>query len=450
MARQIQTGKDVLQFYAEYQPNNEQLRNAMCNRLKNLHTVYDEAQGYATMILEREDDKHRYLALKYMAGVAIAIAMQDDEVIEDFIKYGSRGSAFWQMMDFEIKLRKKAILNEQDSKRLANRLNPYLKSSVNMVEACNDGSRIGTCLLYPMLAIVHGYHPKGYTNEQFLELIEKFFETNIKMDVKPIFGRLTTKDHLIELRKLAKELEGQLGSNIFSLDITKKISNLKPFENDWTNFDAKSAIERVEEDFALILACKEEKSEVKNEVLDLDNSQDALEEVSEINQEEIKTSQQLIDTPEFFQYALVKFNQCEDFSSVDLGKFSFEITKTIMGRYKKVEEVHPFEGVESADDVRAIFNDLEPILQEIFIQDIFANYAKKELKKDVVNYKSLDADTFVKFKAVCEIDETVKKAVLEREFKELKQERLKEKEKAKDIRRLVRFSKRDDEFYGLN
>ena len=403
MTNQSNTKDDVLKFNYYYKNENPRIRLAMIKRLSDLHKIYDEAQGYATMILERDNDENRYLALKYLTGVAVVLAKQDEKVLREFLDYGERETAFFSMLKFELQLRdaEKGIISDEERKNILSKLRPYLKSNVRMKEATSVVSRIGTCILYPMMAIAHNFSINQQYDRNFVKMVKHFYECSLDMDVTPILSQVEEQD--AELLKFIKE-GPQLARSVENMtEIEENQAEVK----ETTQTEQKHNVEK-----PIKTATKKTIKEINDEV---------------------------IESEEFLKYELLKFAQCEDFDNVPLKDFNYEETRTIMGKIKKTLKVVPFKNAKNAQEVKEVFGGLDQVLQIVFLQEIFQEYAKSQLLDDINNYENLGAVLKESVKAICELDENLKLEITKDQ-----------KQKAKDIRRLVRLSKRDDAYYGIS
>lgn len=401
MTNQSKTKDDVVKFNYYYTNENPRIQSAMIKRLTDLHKIYDEAQGYATMILERDNDENRYLALKYLTGVAVVLAKQDEKVLREFLDYGERKTAFFSMLKFELQLRdaEKGIISDEERKNILSKLRPYLKSNVRMKEATSLVSRIGTCILYPMMAIAHNFSTNQEYDKNFVKMVKDFYECNLEMDVTPILIQVEEQDD--ELLKFINE-GPQLAETIENIIVTE-----------------------------------ENQVEVKEKVKPSAQNHSVEKPIKTKTTQEL--SDEVIESEEFLKYELLKFAQCEDFKSIPLEDFNYEETRTIMGKIKRTLNVTPFKNVTNTQEVKEVFGELDQVLQIVFLQEIFQEYAKKQLFEDISNYQNLGIVLKESVKEICELDENLKQEISKDQ-----------KQKAKDIRRLVRLSKRDDAYYGIS
>lgn len=396
MSKHAKTEIDILEFNKNYPKDEIEINEAMKKRLEDLHKMYDEVQGYSTMILNRTNDDNRYLILKYIAGFALVMSKQQDWVLDDFMKYGKRNTAFWQMLKFELDLRKneKGHITEKEMKDLNARLNPYNNTSAKINKPTQMTSRIGTCILYPMMAIAHNYASKSSNKEDLKTFVNNFKELNLDVDVTPIFNSMDNVDNFLQITK-----DKSIDKSTYS-PIPKRAS-----------------------------------LEAKNDEIQTSSSPNSqAKKTNNVSHKEAK----FVDSQEFIDYATKKFMNADNFFGVPVNKFAYSETKSIGGKSGNKQVISPFASAETPEDVKRIFTSLNEPMRHLFIQHIYKTAGIEALKKDIKNFVNLDTKIKTEIRAICEKDETLNEIID-------KKEKQWQKEKNKALRRLISLSKKYDE-----
>lgn len=427
---------DITSFIGNYKNENEFYRKNVVKRLRDLHTVYDEVQGYAKAILERDSDENRYLALKYITGCAIAVSKQQDEVIDAFVQYMEVQSAFWYMLKFEQDLRKfnRGQLDKDELKNLKNRLNNYRKAYAKMTEAPRESSRIGTSILYPLMAIVHEYNPYGKQDKDFAIMVSDFYECNVNIDVNPAPKNID--DAFEQFNKLIAN--SGIDVNVIVQPVQKYFVEVDNSANNdvLQNNTDNTVVSEYKYMSRLNKLVTEMNVESTKEAKVSQGS------TSSIAEESNRDLTNLKEAPEYLGYANMVFANSNDFAGVSLDKFCYSWSQSIMGKVCKQQDIYPFAGAKNVEEVKEIYANLEDELKVIFMTEIFTNAVINSLYKDVNNFATLDEVIKSKVKALCGKDEKLN-TMLEAKM------RYADKQRNKEIRRLVRLSKRDDDYYGL-
>lgn len=418
MAKQVKTEQDVTKFNEEYSISNKELCKVIKQRLWGLHHIYDEAQGYATMILERDNDNNRYLAFKYLAGVAVAMSKQEDSIVDDFLKYGQRGSAFWMMVQLEKDLRtsEQGLATNDVKKSLSNRLRPYKKSSTHITEACNNG-RIGTSVLYPMMAILHDYTDGLNSNEEYTQLVKNFFDTQLGIDITPYLSNPEqyTKEIFADAQK-GIEKSDQFGKNskIEAIkNICKPINSLVAHQNGedvLSEFKSRTFTQKTKDALKI-----QEKEELEKALLNDKN---------------------LLNNRDFLSYATDCFLKENDYSKFSLTDFAYTLTKSVMGQVCEEQEIKPFFGADSPKKIQAVFEGLENDLQFALIKNIYAPTAVAKLLSDLQNINNLEKSQKEKIAIICNQNEILKT--------QIKNQQKNQAEKISALKKLNRLSRRNE------
>lgn len=448
MSRPVNIALDTARFKSEYPTDANFNAEAMFKRLYDLHKVYDEVQGYATLILEKGTIDNRYLALKYIAGAAVAIGLQEDRVIDDFRKYGAYKSAFWDMMKFEQDLRKdeKGLLSDAERKSLENRLRRYSKSNPKMIKACIETGRIGTSILYPMMAIMHTYKTKTL-NDEFKKFVIDFCKSRLDIDVTPenmenlkafskeIFKPAIKKGDENENQQcvIDEKIITSIFNDMIETEISENIIENKP-----------ETLQKEELDKALT---NNEKPNEYNSVFD-ENPDEIVETIKKSSQDkdnpvatqrkqalELAKNQKLISSEQFLQYAKQLFLSEEDYSNIDLNRCSISVTTKISGQICNEDEVKPFEGLIDKKDIQNKFMQLEPLVQNMVIKHLYTTNALLALNSDVQNFEKLDTNQQAQVADICKNDEFLN-------FKVARKQKQILKDKNAAIRMLDRISRK--------
>jgi len=473
MGRQVKTNADILRFKenASEAGLESGYYDALLARLNELHKVYDEAQGYATMVLKREEDNSRFLCIKYIAGFAIAMAVQEDEILEDFLKYGSRKTAFWEMVEYESQLRQfeKGQLTEKGLEDLRNRLGAYRGSNVKMTKACSEASWIGTCLLYPFMAVAHNYNEDKTDKQDFKEILKNFYKTGLNFDVTPVMDIF---DEPLDQVFAKGKLNGFINENIIKTILAEKKDATTP--NSVRSRKAKVSSTNKEIDDVEELMQKVEARMLKILTTDVKNGTEQFIQPQDNLNESMSATEVLIEEPiivdnaedeekqevkddnmpfdereEYFNYANFKFVNSEDFGKVRFDSFYYSTTQTVMGKVSSQKNFYPFELADSVQAIKKVYNNMDGDLQAILLQTIYKDTAIRLLQQDIKNFDKLDDQTKYLVKELCKCDDNWNTIL---QLSEHKINKRAQDQKNKDIRRLARFVNRDgkdDYYFGI-
>lgn len=429
MTNQIDTDKDIQVFVENYKDARPELYVPMCIRLRELHQIYDKIQQNASHVLTGDDSEARYDAFKYIAGMAVAMGMQEDEVIEDFIKYGSnngkQGSAFWSMVEFERLLKKASKsfsnLTEKERHSLYCRMKHYSKSNAEIKEASMPKGRIGTSVLYPMMAIMHNIKYGDKTDDTFKNLVLSYIRNGADIDT-------SSSDSFI------KSLKEYVFSEAANIDIINEGIVAPIFDDPDVKKEKEHKQKSGKSKSTKQKAKKQQSNDEPTEEIENDVTSEIVSKIEDKKfVEKLLENKELILSKEFIKFAKDKFMSEQNFDSVELDGFVLTVIKKIDGQVCGETQESPFKNASNADEVKAIYGGLGVDLQNIFIKKVYVKRAVESLVSDVLNYKELSKEKKVEIVGLCAYSEE-----LDAKVKEQKQDTQKQRSKA--IRRLYRLS----------
>ncbi len=441
MPQHSETEKDKVVFFANV--NDKALRT----KFTTIHEAYDEMQklslsnlkhnGKENQIkhLQEDAENNRRESFRNIAGFALMIASLDDETLDLFLREGTnvqkvidehgnkkaqdikdeyikaviveypqsrrastkgplkRGTAFFSMLEFEKQLR---IINneettEEEKRKVDGKLYDYRKMSPHSTQSTRADVKIGTAVLYPMMAIAHGYRVNE-ADEGFVAFMKKEYDVDVTAIIE-------------EEKKKSARNNKQKDGPIVDIIFPDEEINIKT---------GKGAGE------------KEKKEKNKRERIKIY--------VTEALVKEMETNKELTKNQEFIKYGKEKFLSAKEYDYKNLADYIYYFYEQINGTKTGEGQSKPFEKAKTAKEVKDIFEGLEPEIQDSVIQE---TYVPETVQSMVDNYNDLNREQKKIAKRIgFKVPEEIGKAIKEKE-----RENKTKKQTNKAIRRVYSLSK---------
>lgn len=396
----------------------------MRQKFVEIHKLYDELQGYSAINLSNDNLDQRSSTLKYIVSFAFIVEALDDETLNTFIDAGSnlkelieqnpannnlseeaknrkRATPFLHMLTLEKRLRQanSGTISDKEKKALNFCLYNYKDSSPQIAQNSRAGMRIGTAILYPVMAIVHGYCPAKYDATDWKDLqtlVQNFRKEKLGID-------LTPKHREIPARK-SKSSAGPVVDIIF------------PDEEQQQGVGDDMQLEQYREHAKIV--------------------------IDEETIEKILQDKHFVTNQDFIEYAKSKFLKDKDYSDLNLSKYVIYITDYMTGGTgsgSDAKKVYPFAGAND-DEIKEIFTTLPSEMQNSIIKNNYNKRAVQQIIEDINNFETLDN---IGKKTIRKL--TFLNNDLTTKMDEKKTDYWDTKEKNKAIRRLYTLTKKENE-----
>ena len=438
MPQHSETKNDKVVFFANV--TNEALRT----KFTTIHEAYDEMQklslsnlkhngnGKQIQHLQEKAENNRRESFRNIAGFALMIASLNDETLDLFLNEGTnvqkvidehgnkkaqdikdeyiktviveypqskrlsakgplkRASAFFSMLEFEKNLRNinNKEITEKEKRKVDSKLSDYRKMSPHSTQSTRADVKIGTAVLYPMMAIAHGYKVDE-ADEGFVAFMKKEYDVDVTA--------------IIEEEKEKNARNNKQNDNPV-VDII--------FPDEEININAGEGTEEKEKN-------KRERIKIY---------------VTEALAKEMETNKEIAKNQEFIKYGKEKFLSAKEYNYKNLADYIYYFYDQINGVATGGTASQPFANADKPEKVKDIFESLEPEIQDSVIQE---TYAPETLQSMIEHYNELNREQQkivkkISFRAPAEVGKAIK---------ERKKQKEEQKQTNKAIRRVYSLSK---------